>query len=202
MTNYSLLSRLGKRSGFTLVEVMVSIVIFSIGLIGIARLQVVAKQSNHDAVQRVAATALAQDVLSRMRANHTELGTYVSNAGLTTLGGGTINTEPSPSCGSSGTACSTTELADHDLWEFEQAVDGIAEQDANGNSLGGLISPTVCISGPAAGSSGVYTVAVAWRGKASLTNSTRSTCGNASGLYGNSNEYRRVLVMETFITSI
>ena len=207
-TNLSCLSRLngsrplGKRSGFTLVEVMVSIVIFSIGLIGIARLQVVAKQSNYDAVQRVAATSLAQDVLSRMRSNHSELGTYVSNAGTTTIGGGTITTEPSPSCASSGSACTTTQLASHDLWEFERSVDGIAEQDADGNDTGGLVSPTLCISGPAAGTSGVYTIAIAWRGKASLTNSTRSTCGNGSGLYGDNNEFRRVLVMETFITSI
>ena len=88
------------------------------------------------------------------------------------------------------------------MWEFEQAVDGVAEQDADGNSLGGLVSPTVCLTGPASGDSGVYTVAIAWRGKASLTNSTRSDCGNTSGLYGENNEYRRILVMETFITSI
>jgi type IV pilus assembly protein PilV len=187
--------------GFTIVEVLVSIIIFSIGLIGVARLQVVAKQSNHDAVQRVTATGVAQDILTRMRANQTELETYVSNSGSTTIGGVTISSEPSPSCAASGTSCTSAQLASHDLWDIEQAVDGVTEQ-AGGNNTGGLVSPTLCITGLATGVSGVYTVAIAWRGKAALTNSTRTTCGNASGLYGTNSVYRRVLVMETFITSI
>ena len=188
-----------KSKGFTMVEVMVSVVIFSIGLIGVARLQVVAKQSNHDAVQRVTATGIAKDVLARMRSNHGELAMYVSG-GTTTIGGGTINSEPVPGCGV-GTACTTTQLASHDLWEVEQAIDGVTEQDGGANT-GGLVSPTLCITGPSTGNSGVYTIAIAWRGKVALTNSTRTTCGNTSGLYGTDNVYRRILVLETFITSI
>jgi type IV pilus assembly protein PilV len=188
-------------SGFTLVEVLVSMIIFSVGLIGVARLQVVAKQSNYDAVQRVTATSIAQDLLSRMRANHTVLNTYVSNTGSTVIGRGSIDAEPNPVCGSSATLCTEDQLAGHDLWDIEQALDGIAEQDA-GNSVGGLVSPTLCITGPAAGDSGVYTIAIAWRGKAELSNPSASTCGDDTGLYGDSNEFRRVLVMQTFITSI
>jgi type IV pilus assembly protein PilV len=189
-------------SGFTLVEVLVSVIIFSVGLIGVARLQVVAKQSNYDAVQRVTATSIAQDLLSRMRANHTVLNTYVSNTGSTVIGRGSIDNEPNPVCGSSATLCTEDQLAEHDLWDIEQALDGIAELDGDGNAVGGLISPTLCISGPAAGDSGVYTVAIAWRGKAELSNPGSSTCGDDTGLYGDSNEFRRVLVMQTFITSI
>jgi type IV pilus assembly protein PilV len=188
--------------GFTLVEVLVSVIIFSVGLIGVARLQVVAKQNNYDAVQRVAATSVAQDMLSRMRSNHTVLNTYVSNSGSTTVGRNSISSEPTPVCGSSGTQCTASQLATHDLWEIEKALDGIAEQDSDGNSLGGLTLPTLCITGPASGDSGVYTVAIAWRGKAELSNPAISTCGDDTGLYGDANEFRRVLVMQTFITSI
>ena len=195
-------SRVGRSAGFTIVEVLVSIIIFSIGLIGVARLQVVAKQNNFDAVQRVAAASIAQDILSRMRSNHTVLNTYVSNSGNTTIGRTSITTEPTPTCVTSGNACTENQLALHDLWDVEQALDGAAEQDSNGNSLGGLTTPTMCITGPASGDSGVYTVAIAWRGKAELTNPSTSTCGETSGLYGTDNEFRRVLVMQTFITSI
>lgn len=188
--------------GFTLVEVLVSIIIFSIGLIGVARLQVVAKQSNYDAVQRVTATSVAQDLLSRMRANHSVLNTYVSNSGSTTIGRGSITTEPTPACDSSGNTCTATEIATHDLWDIEQALDGAAEIDDGGNAVGGLTLPTMCITGPAAGGSAVYTVAIAWRGKAELSNPAINTCGDSTGLYGSDNEYRRVLVMETFITTL
>jgi len=193
---------LGRCAGFTIIEVLVSVIIFSVGLIGVARLQVVAKQSNYDAVQRVAATSVAQDLLSRMRSNHTVLNTYVSNSGSTTIGRNSISSEPTPVCGTAGSACTANQLATHDLWEIEDALDGIAEQDTDGNSVGGLTLPTLCITGPASGDSGVYTVAIAWRGKAELSNPDASTCGDDTGLYGDSNEYRRVLVMQTFITNI
>jgi len=52
------------------------------------------------------------------------------------------------------------------------------------------------------GESGIYTVAIAWRGKAALSNPTASTCGSATGLYGANNEYRRLLVFSTFITTM
>jgi len=187
--------------GFTLIEVLVSVIIFSIGLIGIAKLQVVSKQSNYDAVARITATSLAQDMLSRMRANPNELLSYVTVNGINTVGRGSINTEPTPNCGSSasGDLCESEELAEHDVWEFEQALDGAAEQDADGNSLGGLSQPTACISGPTDGLAGVYTVAIAWYGKTALSNPTANSCGEGTGLYGTNNEFRRLLVIETFI---
>jgi len=190
-----------RANGFTLVEVLVSIIIFSIGLIGIAKLQVVSKQSNYDAVQRVTATSLAQDLLERMRANNQQLLTYVSVNGLNTLGRGSITSEPTPVCDSANT-CAAGELATHDLWEFEQALDGVTEQNADGDSLGGLSVPTACISGPTTGASGVYTIAIAWRGKTGLSNPTASTCGATTDyLYGTNHEYRRLLVIQTFIST-
>ena len=187
--------------GFTIIEVMVSVIIFSIGLIGIAKLQVVSKQSNYDAVARITATGLAQDMLSRMRANPGELLAYVTVSGINTVGRTSITTEPTPNCSStaSGDICGAEELADHDVWEFEQALDGAAEQDANGNSLGGLSQPTACISGPVDGSAGVYTVAIVWYGKTPLSNPAANACGENTGLYGTNNEFRRLLVVETFI---
>ena len=188
-------------AGFTMVEVLVSMIIFSVGLIGIAKMQVVAKQSNYDAVQRVAATSIAEDLLSRMRSNHEVLSDYVSNTGSTTLGSNSISTQPSPNC-SSGSTCTATQLAAHDLWEIEQLLDGVTELDASSNKTGGINLPTMCITGDSTGASGVYTVTVVWRGKAALSNQSANTCGTSSGNYGNSNEFRRLLVMQAYITNI
>lgn len=55
--------------GFTLIESLVALLIMSIGLLGVAALQLASLQANHGAFQRTQATFLAQDIVDRMRAN-------------------------------------------------------------------------------------------------------------------------------------
>lgn len=186
------------QKGMTLLEVMISVFVLSIGLIGIAKLQVTSKQNNFDAVQRVTATTLAYEVIERMRANATMLAEYVDTSGTRTLNKTSITSEPSPTCGSSDTTCSGLQLAAHDLWEFKEALSGATERNGN-NYTGGLDEFTACISGPLTGAAGVYTVAIAWRGRTPLSNPTTNNCGATSGAYGDNNEYRRVLQFVAYI---
>lgn len=62
----SITSRYG---GFTLVEVLVAVLVLSIGLLGLAGLQATSLRHNHDAQLRSQATMLALDMADRMRAN-------------------------------------------------------------------------------------------------------------------------------------
>jgi type IV pilus assembly protein PilV len=55
--------------GFTLIETLVAVLVLSIGLLGIAALQLTSLQSNSTATQRSQATFLAYDIVDRMRAN-------------------------------------------------------------------------------------------------------------------------------------
>ena len=55
--------------GFTLIEVLVALVVLSIGLLGIASLQLSSLRWNHGASLRSQATLLAYDIVDRMRAN-------------------------------------------------------------------------------------------------------------------------------------
>jgi type IV pilus assembly protein PilV len=55
--------------GFTLIEVLVAIVVLSIGLLGLAGLQAISLQNNHSAYLRMQATLAANDMTDRMRAN-------------------------------------------------------------------------------------------------------------------------------------
>lgn len=55
--------------GFTLLEVLVAIVVMSIGLLGLAGLMASSLKNSHSAYQRTQATWLAYDALDRMRAN-------------------------------------------------------------------------------------------------------------------------------------
>lgn len=56
----------------TLVEVLVTLVIISVGLLGVAALQLTTVRNNYDAYVRSQAAMLAGDMLDRMRSNRTD----------------------------------------------------------------------------------------------------------------------------------
>lgn len=69
-----------KRStGLTLVEILITLLVMSIGLLGVAGLHSLSLRNNYDALMRSHASALASDIADRMRANRaaaTEGGEY------------------------------------------------------------------------------------------------------------------------------
>ena len=180
--------------GFSLIEMLVALVVFSVGLLAIAGLQTMSKQANFEALQRTMASQIAYGLLEDMRVNGDAINTYV---GAGELGDGSRGGEPAPNC-SGGSICSAAQKAAHDLWFWEQVLDGNQEMSGNAGA-GGLVMPTLCIGGPAAGGAGIYTVTVAWRGTASMNNANASACGSAGGDYGNGNEFRRILQVPTYI---
>ncbi|HIP53594.1 MAG TPA: type IV pilus modification protein PilV [Chromatiales bacterium] len=58
-----------KQTGFSLIEVLVSVFILAIGLLGLAGLQSTGLKANGSAYMLTQATALANDMVDRMRAN-------------------------------------------------------------------------------------------------------------------------------------
>ena len=56
-------------AGFSLIEVLVALVVLSVGLLGLAALQQNAVRFNHDAYLRSQATVLAYDIADRIRGN-------------------------------------------------------------------------------------------------------------------------------------
>ena len=60
-----------KQSGFTLLEVLVAVLVLSIGLLGLAGLLASSIRNNQSAYQRTQATWLAYDIVDRMRVNRT-----------------------------------------------------------------------------------------------------------------------------------
>ncbi len=55
--------------GFTLLEVLVALVVLSVGLLGLSGLQTNSLRNNYDAFLRSQATVMTTDILDRMRAN-------------------------------------------------------------------------------------------------------------------------------------
>jgi type IV pilus assembly protein PilV len=191
-------SRYKRQKGFNLIEVLMTLVVVSVGLLSAASLQLLSKRSNFDAAQRTTAAHLAQDLFSRMRSNGNGLINYIP---VGTLGGNVLGDAPPVNCLDAAADCTVTEIAAYDLWHWEEQLDGEFET-SGGQARGGLTAPTVCITGPAFGGAGTYTVAIAWRGMTDMADPQINNCGQGTGNYGAGDRYRRVLVMQTFISSV
>lgn len=183
-----------KQHGFSLLELLVALLIFSVGLLSIAGLQTVSKQANFESIQRTAASQVAHGLLEDMRTNGDAIGIYLA-AGA--VGQGAMGAEPIPNC-SLGNECNSAQKAAYDLWFWEQVLDGNLETNA-GVGTGGLVFPALCVTGPVGGAAGIYQVSIAWRGTASLNNNVNNACGAASGNYGDANEFRRIIQIPTFL---
>ncbi len=74
--------------GTTLVETLVALVVLSVGLLGIAALQMASLSNNRGAHMRSQASVLAYDIADRMRANRTAAlaNAYVVGFGATPTG--------------------------------------------------------------------------------------------------------------------
>ena len=181
--------------GFSLLELLVSLVVFSIGLLGIAGLQMVSKQAGYEGMQRTLASQVAYGLLEDMRTNGSGISVYTA---ANDLGDGSLTGLPVSSCRDPNTPCTPAQKAVHDLWYWERMVDGAQELGTEGQS-GGLLFPTVCIDGPGGGNAGMYSVSVAWRGGVELADPETSQCGAGGGNYGDGNRFRRVVQVATFI---
>ncbi len=60
------------QKGFTLLEVLIAALVLSLGLLGIAGMQIISLKNTNSAYQRAQATQLAYDIIDRMRANRDE----------------------------------------------------------------------------------------------------------------------------------
>jgi len=183
-----------RQQGFSLLELLVALVVFSIGLLAVAGLQTVSKQANFEGMQRTTASQIASGLLEDMRTNGDAINVYRT---IGELGNGSLGGQPLPNC-SSGAECNAAQKAAFDLWFWEQAIDGNLET-SGGAGTGGLMLPTLCVDGPAIGGPGIYRVTIVWRGTASITNVSNNPCGALSGNYGANLEFRRIIEVPTYI---
>jgi len=111
-----------REDGFTLIEVLVSLLILSVGLLGLATLQVVGLQNTQGGAQRVRAAFLAYDISDRMRSNPAAVtaGSYNLTAQVT---GGMGGMGGAPAvvvdCIGVNANCSSAEIAAFDLDQWQ-----------------------------------------------------------------------------------
>jgi len=141
-----------RQQGFTLLEVLIALLVLSIGLLGLAALQTTGLRSNEMASMRTTSTMLAYDITDRMRANPQGItdGDYVIDSGP-------ITGTPAD-CTSSD--CSTAQLALYDLNQWKNAV----------STLPGGLGDITQTAGPPL----THTITVRW--DESRTGATGSNC--------------------------
>lgn len=109
--------------GFSLIEVLIAVFIFSLGLIGLAGLLVMSTQSNQGAFIRTQATFLGQNMADRMRAN--PIGIWQGNYDASYPVSGTA-----PACGS-GSPCAPADQALRDKIQWSNMLKQYLPNDAN-----------------------------------------------------------------------
>ena len=109
-----------RQHGFTLLELLIALLVLSIGLLGLAALQTVGLRSNQMASMRTVATQMTYDMTDRMRANPDGMTTanqyYVLDTGDAT---------PSIATDCDAEACTTEELADFDLNHWRTRISSL-----------------------------------------------------------------------------
>lgn len=140
-----------RQAGTSMIEVLVTIMILAIGLLGVAGLQTRLQMSEMEGYQRAQAMILVDDMSHRINANRNNAISYVTSTPLGT-----------------GAACATsadTNLKDMDKREWCLALQGAAEK-SGASSVGTMIGGRGCVE---ALSDTEYMVTVAWQGLGPLT---------------------------------
>lgn len=174
--------------GVGLIEILVSVLITSFGLLALAGLQSRMGQAQFESYQRAQALTLLSDLTQRMQANPAAVPSYV-----TATPAGTGDSAPA-SC------ASLTTLAQRDLCEWSNALKGASETSTSGgvtSNVGAMIGARGCVEEVQAADltagicrPAVYRVTVTWQGMLA-TVAPGVSC--AQGLYGADDGLRKAV---------
>jgi type IV pilus assembly protein PilV len=187
-----------RERGFTLLEVLVSLVILVFGLLGIIGMQAFTQVATFESYQRGQALILVQDMADRLSTNR---GAALCYAMTTSATAGTPYFGVSATAGTTCTAAvgtaATRAIANIDLPAWDAALKGASEQIGT-DKVGAVLGARGCITYTAATNS--YRVAVAWQGMAATVaptaGDTAATCAKDAGTtYGSEPQRREVSVI-------
>jgi type IV pilus assembly protein PilV len=157
------------QSGFTMIEVLVTIAILVVGLLGLAAMQTLSTIAELEAYQRSQALIIVRDLADRMMGNKANINSYVGN-----------------DVGLAAANCATLTGAALDLCEWGNELNGAAEVSAGTKNVGAMIGARGCVVKL---DTQTFLVTVAWQGL-SVAGSPKEACG--SGQYGTAGQRRTV----------
>jgi type IV pilus assembly protein PilV len=110
-------------SGFTLVEVLVSMLVLAVGMIGTARVQLTALRTAQHSAYQTTALQLAAEIADRMRANNGQAGSGgVSGAFSSIDYSSTVDPLGTPPTMCYASNCGADDLANFDIYEWKSRV--------------------------------------------------------------------------------
>jgi type IV pilus assembly protein PilV len=137
--------------GFSLMEVLVALLVLSIGLLGLAALQTTGLKFNHQSYERTQATLQAYDIFDSIRANKNN--NSVTN---TTFDSVALNAQPgTTNCAS--VTCTDNEMAQYNIRQWNIANNNLLPE-GKGAICRGTFTGFNCTVGGA-----VYRVAIQWK---------------------------------------
>ena len=178
-----------RQQGVTLIEVMISAVVVSIGLLGVFQLHLVAKRGSYESFQYTQAHALATDIVERMRANSSQLSAYVSGD----YGVGD-SAAPAASCANLTTkegGCAAAEMVQWDQHLWHHMLTGSDEMIGH-RAIGGANGMRGCVTV----SDATVEVVVTWRG---MDETVDGAVGGSAALCGQADARRRSVRIATTI---
>ena len=187
-----------KEQGFTLIEVLVTFLIISIGLLGLAALQTSTMNEQFEAQQRIQLTPMLDDMAARIRNNPkpATLGLYTvaqtSEFGLLEQSNCSLMT-------SSTEANSPEDIAARDLCEWNNLLAGAAARAA-AIAVGAPEGTRGCIAPLSTSTAGTtkIRVSVAWQG---IVKSVPPAVGCGRGDFG-PDEYRRAMYRDVVVQNV
>ncbi len=114
-----------RAQGFTLVEVLVALIVISVGLLGVAKLQAVALSSTGIAGKRSMAALEAAGLASAMHADRSYWSAITAaNTTVTALGNSFTSSDPilNPGALCQGPTCSVSDMASYDLAQWAKSA--------------------------------------------------------------------------------
>jgi type IV pilus assembly protein PilV len=175
------------QQGSSLIEVLVTLFILMVALVGLTGLMVQSQAAELESYQRMQALQIAQDLVSRMTSNPKQAACYVT---ANYMGTGVT---AAPVCTGSAPG-NAQDRAEKDMTEWDLLLKGRAELDNSGNKIGAVLGARGCVTAIASTDptkANEYQVSVAWQGSiASFAPPAGITCG--VGLYGVDTQRRAV----------
>jgi type IV pilus assembly protein PilV len=132
-----------KASGFTLIEVLIAMVILSVGLLGLAGLQAAGLRNNQSAYYRSQATLLAYNIADRIRANIDDAGKLADSTYVTLA---PADAAVQADCSTVSATCTTADMAENDLFEWNSALAALPSGTGTITIVGATRTFTVTIN--------------------------------------------------------